>query len=71
MLKASYLYQKKLNFILHLQSNKQKYFRGSALSARGDEVLFRSLKYECESSSGVEHHLAKVRVAGSNPVFRS
>ena len=24
-----------------------------------------------ESSSGVEHHLAKVRVAGSNPVFRS
>ena len=26
---------------------------------------------QCESSSGVEHHLAKVRVAGSNPVFRS
>ena len=26
---------------------------------------------KCESSSGVEHHLAKVRVAGSNPVFRS
>jgi len=25
----------------------------------------------CESSSGVEHHLAKVGVAGSNPVFRS
>ena len=25
----------------------------------------------CESSSGVEHHLAKVEVAGSNPVFRS
>ena len=24
-----------------------------------------------ESSSVVEHHLAKVRVAGSNPVFRS
>ena len=24
-----------------------------------------------ESSSGVEHHLAQVRVAGSNPVFRS
>ena len=24
-----------------------------------------------ESSSGVEPHLAKVRVAGSNPVFRS
>ena len=32
----------------------------------------RSLKNRlCESSSGVEHHLAKVRVAGSNPVFRS
>ena len=30
----------------------------------------RSLK-NCESSSGVEHHLAKVWVAGSNPVFRS
>ncbi len=30
-----------------------------------------SLYIECESSSGVEHHLAKVRVAGSNPVFRS
>ena len=32
------------------------------------------LKYDlinCESSSGVEHHLAKVGVAGSNPVFRS
>ncbi len=29
------------------------------------------LKNDCESSSGVEHHLAKVRVAGSNPVFRS
>ena len=28
-------------------------------------------KQDCESSSGVEHHLAKVRVAGSNPVFRS
>ena len=31
----------------------------------------QSLEIECESSSGVEHHLAKVRVAGSNPVFRS
>ncbi len=30
-----------------------------------------SLTKTCESSSGVEHHLAKVRVAGSNPVFRS
>ena len=28
-------------------------------------------KKNCESSSGVEHHLAKVGVAGSNPVFRS
>ena len=25
----------------------------------------------CECSSGVEHHLAKVRVAGSNPFTRS
>ena len=25
----------------------------------------------CGSSSGVEHNLAKVGVAGSNPVFRS
>lgn len=25
----------------------------------------------CGSGSGVEHHLAKVRVAGSNLVFRS
>ena len=32
--------------------------------------IARSLK-DCESSSGVEHHLAKVGVAGSNPVFRS
>ncbi len=29
------------------------------------------LQNTSESSSGVEHHLAKVRVAGSNPVFRS
>ena len=35
------------------------------------EVVERSLTKTCESSSGVEHHLAKVRVAGSNPVFRS
>ena len=26
---------------------------------------------KCERSSVVEHHLAKVGVAGSNPVFRS
>ena len=32
---------------------------------------FAPPKITCESSSGVEHHLAKVRVAGSNPVFRS
>ena len=25
----------------------------------------------CECSSGVEHHLAKVRVVGSNPITRS
>ncbi len=28
-------------------------------------------KQNCGSSSGVEHNLAKVGVAGSNPVFRS
>lgn len=33
--------------------------------------LFTFAYHFCESSSGVEHHLAKVRVAGSNPVFRS
>ena len=27
--------------------------------------------FECGSSSVVEHHLAKVGVAGSSPVFRS
>ena len=27
--------------------------------------------FTCGSSSVVEHHLAKVGVAGSNPVFRS
>ena len=34
---------------------------------------FASVQYknECESSSVIEHHLAKVRVAGLNPVFRS
>ena len=40
----------------------------------GEQVkrkLKSSLKKDCESSSGVEHHLAKVGVAGSNPVFRS
>ena len=43
------------------------------------KILKKVLKFKnyftfaipCESSSGVEHHLAKVRVAGSNPVFRS
>ena len=34
-------------------------------------LLFKETFLNCESSSGVEHHLAKVRVAGSNPVFRS
>ena len=33
--------------------------------------LLSKFRIKCESSSGVEHHLAKVRVAGSNPVFRS
>ena len=35
------------------------------------KALSHLLSAICESSSGVEHHLAKVRVAGSNPVFRS
>ena len=48
--------------------------------ARGTQCLmtwgFKSLhphhpKEQCGSSSVVEYHLAKVRVAGSNPVFRS
>ncbi len=38
---------------------------------RATETVASSLTKTCESSSGVEHHLAKVRVAGSNPVFRS
>ena len=29
------------------------------------------LPSNCECSSGVEHHLAKVRVVGSNPITRS
>ena len=38
---------------------------------RTTERVVSSLTKTSESSSGVEHHLAKVRVAGSNPVFRS
>ena len=33
--------------------------------------MFKSCSRHCERSSVVEHHLAKVGVAGSNPVFRS
>ena len=45
---------------------------GSSASRRGGSTPFtRTISNIRESSSGVEHHLAKVRVAGSNPVFRS
>ena len=45
---------------------------GSSASRRGGSTPFtRTILVIRESSSGVEHHLAKVRVAGSNPVFRS
>ena len=50
--------QIKFKFLLW-QINKKLKFASAILFA------------QCESSSGVEHHLAKVRVAGSNPVFRS
>ena len=52
---------------------------GSGAARRGGSspftrtILFDSniTYYICGSSSVVEHHLAKVGVAGSNPVFRS
>ena len=51
---------------------------GSSASRRGGSTPFTRtiLNYKNEyiisgSSSVVEHHLAKVGVAGSNPVFRS
>ena len=45
---------------------------GSSASRRGGSTPFtRTILDILESSSGVEHHLAKVRVAGSSPVIRS
>ena len=47
---------------------------GSSAARRGGSTPFTRtiIKYSiCGSSSVVEHHLAKVGVAGSNPVFRS
>src|SRR5699024_757779 len=47
---------------------------GSSVLRRGGSIPFtRTIQYIIErgSSSVVEHHLAKVGVAGSNPVFRS
>ena len=41
---------------------------GSSAARRGGSTPFTRI---CGSSSVVEHHLAKVGVAGSNPVFRS
>ncbi len=41
---------------------------GSGAARRGGSSPFTRI---CGSSSVVEHHLAKVGVAGSNPVFRS
>ncbi len=40
----------------------------SWLTFNSDSIL---IELDCGSSSVVEHHLAKVGVAGSNPVFRS
>ena len=51
---------------------------GSSAARRGGSTPFtRTIYFQkmllllCGSSSVVEHHLAKVGVAGSNPVFRS
>ena len=46
---------------------------GSSAFGRGGSSPFTriSINNQCGSSSVVEHHLAKVGVAGSNPVFRS
>ena len=43
---------------------------GSGAARRGGSSPFTRISF-CGSSSVVEHHLAKVGVAGSNPVFRS
>ena len=34
-------------------------------------IIYLNLPTQCECSSGVEHHLAKVRVVGPNPITRS
>jgi hypothetical protein len=44
---------------------------GSGAARRGGSSPFTRTLIPCGSSSVVEHHLAKVGVAGSNPVFRS
>jgi hypothetical protein len=47
---------------------------GSSAARRGGSTPFTRIIFIfilCGSSSVVEHHLAKVGVAGSNPVFRS
>ena len=45
---------------------------GSGAARRGGSTPFTRINtIICGSSSVVEHHLAKVRVAGSSPVFRS
>ncbi len=45
---------------------------GSGAARRGGSTPFTRTNLNlCGSSSVVEHHLAKVGVAGSNPVFRS
>ncbi len=44
---------------------------GSGAARRGGSSPFTRTYMICGSSSVVEHHLAKVGVAGSNPVFRS
>jgi hypothetical protein len=44
---------------------------GSGAARRGGSTPFTRTNFICGSSSVVEHHLAKVGVAGSNPVFRS
>ena len=41
------------------------------IELRNINILSSTLPKKCENSSAVEHHLAKVGVAGSIPVFRS
>ena len=44
---------------------------GSSIFGCGGSIPFTRINIISGSSSVVEHHLAKVGVAGSNPVFRS